>query len=181
VYRSGGRDAPGIKFNLAEGALVVRNILLQDCSQSLCLLRAQIDSLKISHFHLALGLLLHGSKHKKEVPDVHPHLNAIGICLAVVFGVDDGKIGLRGDNHTKVSLAGMACEWLGGSVLERMVQLTSSSTKFRELMRDLFSGAQEYSNLKQRVYRSLPTIAAEALVSTLWRSEPSPSETAAAD
>jgi flavin-dependent dehydrogenase len=74
-----------------------------------------------------------------------------------------------------------AGEWLGGAVLERMVQLTGSSTKFRELMRDLFSGAQEYSNLKQRVYRSLPTIAAEALVSTLWRSETSPSTTAAAD
>jgi len=64
-----------------------------------------------------------------------------------------------------------AGDWLGGSVLERMVQLTASSTKFRQLMRDLFSGAQEYSNLKQRVYRSLPRIAAEALVSTLWQME----------
>ena len=74
-----------------------------------------------------------------------------------------------------------AGEWLGGSVLERMVQLTVSSTRFRKLMRDLFSGAQEYSNLKRRVYRSLPTIAAEALVSTLWRSEPEHQTTAAAD
>ncbi len=73
-----------------------------------------------------------------------------------------------------------AGDWLGGSVLERMVQLTGSSTKFRKLMRDLFSGTQEYSNLKQRVYRSLPRIAAEALVSTLWRSEPG-AEAAAAD
>ena len=64
-----------------------------------------------------------------------------------------------------------AGEWLGGSVLERMVQLTGSSTRFRQLMRDLFSGAQEYSTLKKRVYRSLPKIAAEALVSTLWQSE----------
>ncbi len=64
-----------------------------------------------------------------------------------------------------------AGEWLGGSVLERMVQLTGSSTRFRQLMRDLFSGAQEYSTLKKRVYRSLPKIAAEALVSTLWSPE----------
>jgi len=63
-----------------------------------------------------------------------------------------------------------AGEWLGGSVLERMVQLTGSSTRFRQLMRDLFSGTQEYSTLKKRVYRSLPKIAAEALVSTLWSS-----------
>ncbi len=74
-----------------------------------------------------------------------------------------------------------AGEWLGGSVLERMVQLTGSSTRFRQLMRDLFSGAQEYSTLKKRVYRSLPKIAAEALVSTLWRSESVRPGAAAAD
>lgn len=72
-----------------------------------------------------------------------------------------------------------AGEWLGGSVLERMVQLTGSSTRFRQLMRDLFSGAQEYSTLKKRVYRSLPKIAAEALVTTLWR--PDANSSAAAD
>ena len=74
----------------------------------------------------------------------------------------------RAANIAKRFYAG---DWLGGSVLERMVQLTSSSAKFRQLMRDLFSGAQEYSGLKQRVYRSMPRIAAEALVSTLWKSE----------
>jgi flavin-dependent dehydrogenase len=74
-----------------------------------------------------------------------------------------------------------AGEWLGGSVLERMVQLTGSSTRFRQLMRDLFSGAQEYSTLKKRVYRSLPKIAAEALVSTLWNSDSRPRTAAAAD
>jgi len=70
-------------------------------------------------------------------------------------------------------------EWLGGSVVERMVLLTGSSTRFRQLMRDLFSGAQEYSNLKQRVYRSLPKIAAEALVSALWRGDAQRSAVAA--
>jgi hypothetical protein len=35
------------------------------------------------------------------------------------------------------------------------------------LMRNLFAGTQEYSDLRQRVSRSLPRIAAEALVSTL--------------
>jgi len=65
--------------------------------------------------------------------------------------------------------------------LERMVQLTGSSNRFRQLMRDLFSGAQEYSTLKKRVYRSLPKIAAEALVSTLWSSDSLPRSAAAAD
>ena len=60
-------------------------------------------------------------------------------------------------------------DWLGRSVLERMVQLTARSPRFRELMRDLFAGTQEYSNLKRRVQRNLPAIAAEALMSTARR------------
>ena len=60
-------------------------------------------------------------------------------------------------------------DWLGGSVLERMVQLTSLSSRFRELMRDLFAGTQEYSDLRLRIRRSLPRIVTEALVSTFWR------------
>jgi len=60
-------------------------------------------------------------------------------------------------------------DWLGGSVLERMVQLTGLSASFRDIMQDLFAGTQEYSGLRQRVKRNLPRIAAEALVSTIWR------------
>jgi flavin-dependent dehydrogenase len=61
-------------------------------------------------------------------------------------------------------------EWMGGPVIERMVQLTRRSPRFRDLMRDLCAGAQDYSTLKQRLYRSLPKIVAEALVSRLWHS-----------
>jgi len=59
-------------------------------------------------------------------------------------------------------------EWMAGPVVERMIQLTQSSAQFREIMRDLFSGAQEYSNLRQRVYDQIPRIAMEATMSTLW-------------
>jgi flavin-dependent dehydrogenase len=85
--------------------------------------------------------------------------------------------------HRAASIAGRfyAGEWLGGSVLERMVQLTGRSTRFRQLMRDLFSGSQEYSTLKKRVYRSLPKIAAEALVSALWSSDSFPRSAAGTD
>ena len=58
-------------------------------------------------------------------------------------------------------------EWMGDPVVERMIQLTARSTRFRSLMRDLFAGSQEYTNLKRRFYRSMPIIAAEALASTL--------------
>ena len=61
-----------------------------------------------------------------------------------------------------------AGKWLGGSVTERMVDLTRRSPRFRELMCDLFAGSQEYPDLKPRVKRSLPRIAAEALFSALW-------------
>jgi geranylgeranyl reductase family protein len=60
--------------------------------------------------------------------------------------------------------------WMGGPVTERMVRFSASSGRFRELMRDLFAGTQEYCNLRQRVYGALPRIAAETLVSTLWSS-----------
>ena len=59
-------------------------------------------------------------------------------------------------------------EWLGGSVPERMIQLTERSAHFREIMRDLFSGAQEYSDLRERVYEKLPRIIMETAASALW-------------
>jgi geranylgeranyl diphosphate/geranylgeranyl-bacteriochlorophyllide a reductase len=62
-----------------------------------------------------------------------------------------------------------AGEWMGTPLIERMIHLTARSPRFRELMRDLFAGAQDYATLKQRVYRSLPKIAAQALVSALWQ------------
>jgi flavin-dependent dehydrogenase len=59
-------------------------------------------------------------------------------------------------------------EWLGAPVVERMIQLTRRSARFREIMRDLFSGAQEYGDLRQRVYDQLPRIAIETALSTFW-------------
>jgi flavin-dependent dehydrogenase len=56
--------------------------------------------------------------------------------------------------------------WLGASVIERMIRLTTQSDRFRDLMSDLFAGAQQYSSLRRRVHRSLPVIAMQALAST---------------
>src|SRR5947207_4451191 len=60
-------------------------------------------------------------------------------------------------------------KWMGGPVVERMLQLTARSKCFRELMRDLFAGTQEYSDLGERVQRSLPRIGAETVVSMFWQ------------
>jgi flavin-dependent dehydrogenase len=72
------------------------------------------------------------------------------------------------ENAARIANRFYGGEWMGGHVLERMIQLTQRSASFREIMRDLFSGAQEYSDLRQRVYEKLPRIAMEAVVSTLW-------------
>lgn len=60
-----------------------------------------------------------------------------------------------------------AGDWMGKNVTEQIVQLTARSEHFRHLMRDLVSGAQEYSDLRQRLYRSLPAIAGEALAASI--------------
>lgn len=67
--------------------------------------------------------------------------------------------------------------WLGGSVIERMVQLTTLSAGFRGVMQDLFAGTQEYADLRHRVSGSLPRILVEALVSAVWKN-PQPEEDA---
>lgn len=64
-------------------------------------------------------------------------------------------------------------EWMGGPAIERMIQLTQRSARFRKIMRDLFSGTQEYSDLRKRVYDSLPRIVMEAAVSVMWSSSSS--------
>jgi len=62
-----------------------------------------------------------------------------------------------------------AGKWLGGPVIERMIQLTGRSPKFCDLMRDLFAGSQGYEDLKRRIYRSLPRIVGEAIVGAVRR------------
>jgi flavin-dependent dehydrogenase len=57
--------------------------------------------------------------------------------------------------------------WLGRTVIERMIQFTENSGNFRELMRDMFAGTQNYRDLRYRLYRSLPAMLAESLASTL--------------
>ncbi|TAN22345.1 MAG: FAD-dependent oxidoreductase [Acidobacteria bacterium] len=55
----------------------------------------------------------------------------------------------------------------GASVLERMTQFGQRSARFRELLCDLFSGAQGYLGLRERLWRQLaPALLQMALPST---------------
>ena len=42
--------------------------------------------------------------------------------------------------------------FLGGAITTRMVQLLNHSPAFRDLMRDVFSGSQDYRSLKGRLW-----------------------------
>ncbi|HUJ33295.1 MAG TPA: NAD(P)/FAD-dependent oxidoreductase [Candidatus Acidoferrum sp.] len=45
--------------------------------------------------------------------------------------------------------------FLGGAITTRMVQLLNYSPAFRDLIRDVFSGSQDYRSLKQRLWNQL--------------------------
>jgi len=47
--------------------------------------------------------------------------------------------------------------FLGGAITTRMVQLLNWSPTFRDLIRDVFSGSQEYRTLKRRLFGQLGT------------------------
>src|SRR5579864_2938716 len=99
MYRARRRHS-GIQFDLAEGALIARDILLQNRHQRLGLLRAQVDALKVSDFHLSFALLLQSTENQKEIPDIHSYLDAVGVALAIVRCVHQPDVGLRWIVHT---------------------------------------------------------------------------------
>jgi flavin-dependent dehydrogenase len=53
--------------------------------------------------------------------------------------------------------------FLGGAVTTRMVQFARRSATFRELLRDLFSGAQDYASLRKRLWKQFGVTLAEFL------------------
>jgi flavin-dependent dehydrogenase len=59
----------------------------------------------------------------------------------------------------------------GGALLDRMVQMAAYSEEMRTILRDLFAGSQGYTDLRQRVGASLPTILKECGTSLLWGRE----------
>ena len=54
--------------------------------------------------------------------------------------------------------------FLGGAVLDRMVQFTAGSARVRALMRDVFSGNQSYVGLRRRAYRTFVSALPEILL-----------------
>src|SRR5208282_4185249 len=51
--------------------------------------------------------------------------------------------------------------FLGGAITTRMVQMLNRSPAFRDVIRDVFSGSQDYRSLKQRLWNQLGITMAE--------------------
>src|SRR6476660_1622509 len=106
VHRAGSHHTR-IQLDLTKCAFVPGYILLQDGRQGFGLLRTQINSLEIIDLHLRLALLQKRAEYQKEVPDVHPHLHAVGIILAIVGSIAQFDIGLNWVRHKSASVAGL--------------------------------------------------------------------------
>lgn len=64
--------------------------------------------------------------------------------------------------------------FLGTAVTTRMVQLMRKSPVFRQLMGDIFSGAQDYTSLKRRIWDHLGVNVSEFIASVLKLDGPTP-------
>ena len=58
----------------------------------------------------------------------------------------------------------------GGALLDRMIQMAAYSEEMCTVLRDLFAGSQGYTDLRQRVRGSLPTILKQCGANLLWGS-----------
>src|SRR5215468_6551897 len=87
VHRTTCSCHVGIQLDLAEGLLILRNVLSQNMEQRLGLLWTQVDPLKVGDLNLFGCLLAQSAKCKKKVPDAHAHLDTIGVTFAILRGV----------------------------------------------------------------------------------------------
>ena len=101
-----GRLHSRIKLDFAKRALVVGDILVEDRGERFCLLRAEIDSLKVFYLHLIFGRLLHGAEDEKKIPDTDAHLHTVSVGFTIIRSIHQIKVRLCRSNHKPHSLTG---------------------------------------------------------------------------
>src|SRR5271157_4010484 len=89
-----------LQFDFAKGGLVLRDVLLQNAEQRLGLLRADVDALETVDDDVLRRGLVHAAEQEKEIPQIHPHLDAVGVALPVVGRVNQLNLGGRRLNHS---------------------------------------------------------------------------------
>lgn len=98
------RHHSGIKFDLAKCVLITHYVLLQNGEQRFCLLRTEVNSLKILYLNLGLALLLKSAENQEKIPHIHAYLNAVRIGFPVIRGVNHLDIGLSRNRHKPCSV-----------------------------------------------------------------------------
>jgi|ERR1700677_360344 hypothetical protein len=86
MHLPAGGDA-WIQLDFAEGCLVAVHVLLQESEQSLGLLRAEVDALKVPNLYLRFVLLLNRSENQEKIPDIHSHLHTVCVRFPIIGGV----------------------------------------------------------------------------------------------
>jgi len=79
---------------IAEGLLILRQVLAEHIEERLGLLGAEVDSLKAADGDLVRRVLVGGTEGEKEVPDTGAHLHAVSVTFAVFGGFGEGNPGL---------------------------------------------------------------------------------------
>jgi hypothetical protein len=85
-----------LEGKLAEGLLVLGEVVAEDIVESFGLLGAEVDALEVAKQYLLGSVLGHGAEDEEEVPDGHANLNTVGVAVAVVGGGGEFDIGLGG-------------------------------------------------------------------------------------
>lgn len=91
---------------------------------------------------------------------------------------------LRADFSTELEFATRVArrlyrgQFFGGTIPTRMIQFVTHSATFRGLMADLFSGVQDYTSLKRRLWMQLGVTASEVLASLFRPGQSLPPQTA---
>src|SRR5438094_4468854 len=77
-----------VELDLPKRAFIASDILLQNRHERLGLLWTEINSVKITHLDLRLALLLPCTEDQEKIPDIHAHLHAGRIALAILVCVN---------------------------------------------------------------------------------------------
>jgi hypothetical protein len=74
-----------LERNLAEGLLVLSDVLAQDIEERLGLLWADVDALGVFDSDLVSGVLVDQAKSEKEIPNAYPDLHAVSVVFAIIL------------------------------------------------------------------------------------------------
>ena len=95
MHRTGRQMRLRFERDAAEGLLVLRQILPEDIPQCLCLLRTQIDAVRVLDGDVLGRFLVDEAEGEEEVPYADTDLHAVRVAFAVILRFGEFNFGLR--------------------------------------------------------------------------------------